>query len=124
MFCKKCGHEIDQNLIKCPYCGADVNKMKKADKKAYETQKAKKVGIDPYCRNGLIFAISGFSFLPFIGCLLGIIYSGMGLSSVKRTGQGGKGLAVAGLILSLFFTFLFTRFWDLTPQNLGYKSFR
>ena len=46
------------------------------------------------------------SFIPCIGILaiipaiLGIIFSIMGLSQAKKTGQG-KGMAIAGLILSI-----------------------
>ncbi len=41
--------------------------------------------------------VSLFSFLP---ALLGIIFSAIGLSQAKRTGEG-KGMAIAGLVLSI-----------------------
>lgn len=47
-------------------------------------------------------AIVGFVlafFLPFIGLILVII----ALTQIKKTNQGGKGLAIAGLILSIIF---------------------
>jgi hypothetical protein len=44
--------------------------------------------------------------VPFLGLLLGIlglVFSGTGLSAIRRSGGtlGGKGLAVAGLVLSI-----------------------
>lgn len=57
---------------------------------------------------GLVLGIVAIvlSFIPCIGILaiipavLGIIFSIMGLSQAKKTGQG-KGMAIAGLILSI-----------------------
>ena len=47
---------------------------------------------------GLIFA---FVFSP-----LGIVFSAIGLSQIKKRREGGRGLAIAGLILSVLFTLL------------------
>jgi hypothetical protein len=44
---------------------------------------------------GLVFA---FVFSP-----LGIVFSAIGLSQTKKRGEGGRGLAIAGLILSILF---------------------
>jgi hypothetical protein len=45
---------------------------------------------------GLVFA---FVFSP-----LGIVFSALGLSQTKKRGEGGRGLAIAGLVLSILFT--------------------
>jgi hypothetical protein len=47
---------------------------------------------------GLVFA---FVFSP-----LGIVFSAMGLSQTKKRNEGGRGLAIAGLVLSIVFTLL------------------
>jgi hypothetical protein len=47
---------------------------------------------------GLVFA---FAFSP-----LGIAFSAIGLSQTKKRGEGGRGLAIAGLILSIVFTLI------------------
>jgi large-conductance mechanosensitive channel len=47
---------------------------------------------------GLVFA---FLFQP-----LGIIFSAIGLSQIKKTGEKGRGLALSGLILSIVFMIL------------------
>ncbi|MFP5369865.1 MAG: DUF4190 domain-containing protein, partial [Actinomycetes bacterium] len=48
---------------------------------------------------GLVFA---FVFSP-----LGIVFSAIGLSQIKKRREGGRGLAIAGLILSIIFTLIF-----------------
>jgi len=53
-------------------------------------------------------AIVGFV-LSFIVSVAGIICSHIALSQIKRTGEGGRGLALAGLILG----YVFTAFWAL-----------
>ena len=47
---------------------------------------------------GLVFA---FVFSP-----LGIVFSAMGLSQIKKRREGGRGLAMSGLVLSILFTLL------------------
>ena len=47
---------------------------------------------------GLVFA---FLFSP-----LGIVFSAIGLSQIKKRREGGRGLALSGLILSIIFTLL------------------
>jgi hypothetical protein len=56
--------------------------------------------------NGLAvtgFVLSLVGFIPYIGLLSaigGIIFSLIGMSQTKRTGQGGRGLAIAGVCIS------------------------
>ncbi len=45
-------------------------------------------------------------FFAFIFAPLGIAFGAIGLSQIKKTGEDGKGLAVAGLITSSIFTLL------------------
>ena len=48
--------------------------------------------------NGM--AIAGFV-LAFFCTPLGIVFSAIGLSQTNRTGQSGRGLAIAGLVISI-----------------------
>lgn len=48
--------------------------------------------------NGM--AIAGFVLSFFCG-LLGLIFSAVALSQISKSGEGGKGLAIAGLVLSI-----------------------
>ena len=50
------------------------------------------------------FAIASLIFGIIGGALLGFIFGFIALSQTKRTGQGGRGLAIAGLILSAMWT--------------------
>ncbi|WP_230598320.1 DUF4190 domain-containing protein [Rhodococcoides fascians] len=44
-----------------------------------------------------------------IGGLLGVVFGHIALSQIKRTGEGGHGLAVAGLALG----YIYVVFWFL-----------
>ncbi len=57
----------------------------------------RKPGTNGFAIASLIFGIIG-------GALLGFIFGFIALSQTKRTGQGGRGLAIAGLILSAMWT--------------------
>ncbi len=56
------------------------------------------------------FAIASL-ICSFFFAILGIIFGHIALSQIRKTGQGGKGLATAGLIISYvslaFFLFVF-----------------
>jgi len=47
----------------------------------------------------LISSIVGIFLLPFVGSVVGIITGHMSLSQIKRTGEGGRGLGLAGTIV-------------------------
>ena len=53
----------------------------------------------PEGRNG--FAVAGLvlGIIPFMGGLLGIVFGAIGLSQTRRTGQRGRAMATAGLVL-------------------------
>jgi hypothetical protein len=47
----------------------------------------------------LVAGIAGFVFLPFIAHLVAVITGHMSLGQIKRTGEGGHGMALTGTIL-------------------------
>ena len=47
----------------------------------------------------LVAGIASYVMLPVIGAVVAVITGHMARSQIKRTGEGGNGLAVAGLIL-------------------------
>lgn len=51
--------------------------------------------------NGLSIAalVLGIVWVYWIGSILAVIFGHISLSQIKRTGQGGKGMAIAGLVL-------------------------
>ena len=86
MFCKNCGKDIDDNAVVCPNCGVATDNMAKST--PVPTQKN-------------TIALVGFIF-SFFGGLIGLICSIMGLVNSKKPEYAGdgKGLAIAGIIIS------------------------
>ncbi|WJL95474.1 DUF4190 domain-containing protein [Microbacterium sp. ET2] len=71
----------------------------------------------------LISSIASFVVLPFIGSLVGVITGHMGLSQIKRTGEQGRGLALAGTIVGYvglgFILLLVLFFLSFLPLIIG-----
>ena len=96
MFCKNCGKQIDDNSVVCPYCGAETKSQATAQQPQYQ---------QPYQqqyteKRSNSYAIAGFV-LAFFFALLGLIFSIIGLRKVDECGGSGKGLAIAGIVLSI-----------------------
>ena len=83
MFCKNCGSEIDDNAYVCPHCGVKVDR--------FEAQPR---------ANGNALAIVGF-ILSFFIAIAGLICSILGYNKAKNEGAPHKGLALAGIIISI-----------------------
>ena len=79
----KCGKDIRDDSVGCPYCG---------------TQVGMPVQQQPTRSNTV--AIVGFIFAFFIP-LVGLICSIIGVNNAKNCGGSGKGLAIAGIIVSI-----------------------
>jgi len=47
----------------------------------------------------LVFGIVSWFLCPFVGGLLAVIFGHVARGQIRRTGEGGGGLAVAGLVL-------------------------
>jgi Domain of unknown function (DUF4190) len=63
----------------------------------------------------------------FIGAILGVIFGFVALSQIKRSGQRGRGLAIAGIVIGSILLVLGIALWTLaaifrhTP-NTDYSS--
>ncbi len=90
MFCPKCGKDIRDDSVVCPYCG---------------TQVGMPVQQQPTRSNTV--AIVGFIFAFFIP-LVGLICSIIGVNNAKNCGGSGKGLAIAGIIISIVMMILYS----------------
>ena len=89
MFCKNCGKEIDDKASVCIHCGVPVK---------HETQQ---VVVSNAPSNGVAiagFVLSFFSFAAVLGLILSIV--GLQKSKQPEFNGKGKGLAIAGIILS------------------------
>jgi hypothetical protein len=47
----------------------------------------------------MVLGIASYVFLPVIGAIAAVVTGHMARSQIKRTGEGGSGFALAGLIL-------------------------
>lgn len=109
-FCINCGKEIPEGANVCPSCGATYGGQ------AAPTQTVVVNNVQPKQGNGL--AVAGFvvSLVSSLLCcgsfnLISLILSIVGLSKAKSLGGTGKGLAIAGIIISaigLILLFLLT----------------
>lgn len=102
MFCRNCGSEISANASVCPYCGVPT------DNSANNYAPAQKQGTNT-------LAIVGFVF-SFLITIVGLICSIIGLVKAKEYGGNGKGLAIAGIIISVV-TFVLTLVLEIVVLN-------
>lgn len=86
MFCTNCGKEINDNAAICPYCGVVANKNALSNASSNTNQSN-------------TMAIVGFIF-SFFFALVGLICSIIGFKKAAELGGNGKGLALAGIIIS------------------------
>jgi hypothetical protein len=64
------------------------------------TIKKSKNNVNALAVAGFVCSIVGVCPLPaFIPSVLGIIFSAVGLSQIKKTGEEGRGLAIAGILI-------------------------
>ena len=89
MYCKYCGQQINDDAYVCVHCGRVV---------AEQPRENKPNDVNIYAVLSLVFAF----LMPVAGIVLGVI----GMSDAKKTGGNGRGLAVAGLTLSIVFIVL------------------
>ena len=85
MFCTNCGKEINDNAAICPYCGVVANKNALSNTNSSNQSNT--------------LAIVGFIFSFFIA-IVGLICSIIGFKRAPEFGGNGKGLALAGIIIS------------------------
>ena len=81
MFCPNCGKQLDDRAVICPNCGVPIPGT------SHQTP----------ATNTL--AVVGF-ILAFVCSLAGLICSIIARKQIKKTGEGGGNLALAGIIIS------------------------
>lgn len=95
MFCKNCGKEVNDNAVICPNCGVQLAQLKGSN------------AVDETKSNSM--AVIGF-ILSFFISIAGLICSIIAYRKCRDEGLGGKGLAVAGIIISavsMVFSFIY-----------------
>lgn len=106
MFCSNCGQKLDDNAVTCPNCGAEtgVSPAVGAEKPAEQAGEPRQQQAQQYQppreseSNG--FAIAGLICAFFIP-ILGLIFSCIGLNRSKKMNGDGKGLSIAGIVISV-----------------------
>lgn len=83
MYCKNCGKVIDERAFVCPYCGVQTGNNASAANNQTN-----------------VLAIVGFV-LAFLVPIAGLICSIIGKREAPKYGGNGKGLATAGIVISI-----------------------
>ena len=88
MFCRYCGKEVSEHAAICPHCGAW------ADKPA-----AMPTPMPVIRQETNVLAVVGF-ILSFVVAIAGLVCSILGYKKAPELNGDGKGLALAGIIIS------------------------
>ncbi len=111
-FCTSCGQELIEGAKACGNCGASVETSNVTVKATPSSGTTVNVNTTQGQTNGL--AIAGFvtSLVSTILCcgafnIVSLILSIVGLVQAKNYNGNGKGLAIAGIVISCLFVFLF-----------------
>lgn len=121
-FCGNCGNRLNEEDKKCGNCGATIVEEKNTAKVSTPSSSN-----NTSTTKTNAFAIAGFtvSMISWLCCglpaIVGLILSIIGLVECNKKEEEGKGLAIAGIIISAiitlvvglcFFIGLFTGFYD------------
>lgn len=97
-FCANCGNELEDTANVCDQCGKSVNPNATSSVQVNQTI------VNNNKNNG--FAVAGFviSLVSILCCggtsVLGLIFSIIGLITANKNEGNGKGLSIAGIVIS------------------------
>lgn len=87
MYCRNCGRELDDRAVICPHCGIQVGQMSNTPTNSGPANRT--------CD----MAIIGF-ILSFFVSIAGLVCSIIAYRKCRDENLGGKGFAIAGIIIS------------------------
>ena len=114
-FCTQCGSALEEGSAVCPNCG---NKIRSVEEEVVVNNPEPMVNQNvSYENNGEVkknnvFALVGFiiSLVNILCCgsfsIFGLVFSIIGLVESKKQNGNGKGMAIAGIIISSIFIVL------------------
>ena len=88
MFCAKCGKELDNDAVVCPYCGVPTGNFRLGTN-------GEDVNVPQ--TNGI--AIAGFV-CSFLVPVLGWVFGGIGLARANKRNGIGKGFSIAAIAIA------------------------
>lgn len=115
-FCSNCGSQIGDESKFCPNCGKTLDAQNAGQQQTQTTQTSQpnyQQGYQPNYQQTQtkpklnIMALVGFilgcvsiliNFWGIVG-IIALVFSIVGYTQIKNTGNGGKGLAITGIIL-------------------------
>lgn len=113
-FCTNCGQELIEGAKTCGNCGASVEDKNVTVKATPESGNTTTVNVNTAQGQTNGMAIAGFvvSLVSTILCcgafnIVSLVLSIVGLTQAKNYNGNGKGLAIAGIVISCIFIFLF-----------------
>ncbi len=116
MFCRKCGKEIPDDAIVCPYCGIATGCASSVENQPpvgapAENQPQEKAKFNGLGLAGFIVSLVSmfFDIFGLIG-ITGFVLSLIGLIIIQKKGCRGKGMAIAGVVcgaVAILYAFIF-----------------
>ncbi len=124
-FCTQCGSALEEGSVVCPNCG---NKIRSAEENVVTAEPVVNQNVSYDNNNGTVkksntFALVGFilSLVNILCCgafsIFGLVFSIIGLVESKKQDGNGKGMAIAGIIISSIFVVL-----SILSMFLGFFS--
>lgn len=122
-YCGQCGYESTDGKAFCAKCG---NKLSNNTNVQVPVQQ--NVTVVTANKKTNVICIIGFIF-SFLVAIIGLILSIVGLISAKNNNEGGKGLAIAGIIISAinmilaaFILIFFSIMWPQIQADLALET--
>ncbi|MET0791780.1 MAG: DUF4190 domain-containing protein [Polyangiaceae bacterium] len=99
--CPACQAPSGPSALSCEYCGKELRRAGAADAVAVVAARSALAvsSTNSAAVISLIAGVLGWSLLPVVATPVAIILGHIARGQIKRTGQGGDGFAIAGLVL-------------------------
>ncbi len=100
-YCPACQAPTGPSALSCEYCGKELRRAGAADAVAVVAARGALAvsSTNSAAVISLVAGILGWSLLPVVATPVAIILGHIARGQIKRTGQGGDGFAIAGLVL-------------------------